>query len=201
MSRKLRALDVNKAEKNQVRVDFQSYTKPGDPATDNAPKNLFTTVDNNLLSKPTYRAFLALTNNFYRETGKAEPRVTKQEVCSRSVRFHTIISLFTTVDNNLLSKPTYRAFLALTNNFYRETGKAEPRVTKQEEEQETKTFLAAVLQSKPMQAVYSFLNTKKHPFATSPAVFEKWLKQLWFEHYSRANGVPDSSAFEHVFIG
>lgn len=29
----------------------------------------------------------------------------------------------------------------------------------------------------------------------------KWLKQLWFDHYSRARGQADTSGFEHVFVG
>ncbi|PIO67809.1 endoribonuclease XendoU [Teladorsagia circumcincta] len=146
-SRKLRQLDTNKAQRGQVRVDFQGHTKAGDVA-DNAADRLFTNVDDGLLTKPIYQQFLALTDNFYRETGKAEPRVSKKE-----------------------------------------------------EEQETTDFLTTVLQSAPMKELYQFLNSKRHPFAANPGVFGKWLHQLWFAHYSRARGVADSSGFEHVFIG
>ncbi|KRY40244.1 Poly(U)-specific endoribonuclease -like protein [Trichinella spiralis] len=31
--------------------------------------------------------------------------------------------------------------------------------------------------------------------------FKKWMHNLWFDSYSRKNGPPDSSAFEHVFMG
>jgi poly(U)-specific endoribonuclease len=30
---------------------------------------------------------------------------------------------------------------------------------------------------------------------------KRWLKQLWFAHYSRARGLTDTSGFEHIFIG
>ncbi|KAK6012266.1 endoribonuclease XendoU [Ostertagia ostertagi] len=136
-----------KLNADRFRVDFQGHTKAGDP-TDNAADRLFTNVDGSLLTKTIYQQFLALTDNFYRETGRAEPRVSKQE-----------------------------------------------------EERETMAFLSTVLKSAPMKEVYEFLNKKRHPFAANPAVFGKWLYQLWFMHYSRARGVADSSGFEHVFIG
>ncbi|KAK5980477.1 Endoribonuclease XendoU, partial [Trichostrongylus colubriformis] len=91
--------------------------------------------------------------------------------------------------------------MALTNNFYRETGKVEPRVSKEEENREIKAFLDAVLMSKPMVEVYNFLKKKGHPYAANPTVWADKIKQLWFEHYSRSRGAADSSGFEHVFIG
>jgi poly(U)-specific endoribonuclease len=30
---------------------------------------------------------------------------------------------------------------------------------------------------------------------------KRYLKQLWFAHYSRARGLSDTSGFEHIFIG
>ena len=40
-----------------------------------------------------------------------------------------------------------------------------------------------------------------HPFAKDASTFKKWIDQLWFQHYSRACGMPDTSGFEHVFMG
>ncbi|KAI1724363.1 endoribonuclease xendoU domain-containing protein [Ditylenchus destructor] len=37
--------------------------------------------------------------------------------------------------------------------------------------------------------------------AQSDIVFRDWLSQLWFGQYSRARGQPDTSGFEHVFLG
>lgn len=52
-----------------------------------------------------------------------------------------------------------------------------------------------------MQELYNWFKAKGHPIATSPQVFRFWIGQLWFSHYSRALGRPDTSGFEHVFIG
>uniref|UniRef100_A0A183FKR9 Endoribonuclease n=1 Tax=Heligmosomoides polygyrus TaxID=6339 RepID=A0A183FKR9_HELPZ len=110
-------------------------------------------------------------------------------------------TLFTKVDQSLLTKPSYSQFLALTNNFNRETGLAEPRVTVDEEKRETSTFLTTVLNSKPWKVLYEFLQQKKHPFARDATYFRYWIAQLWFVHYSRARGRADTSGFEHIFIG
>ena len=40
-----------------------------------------------------------------------------------------------------------------------------------------------------------------HPFARDPTTFRYWVAQLWFVHYSRARGLPDTSGFEHIFMG
>ncbi|KAK6040068.1 endoribonuclease XendoU, partial [Cooperia oncophora] len=109
--------------------------------------------------------------------------------------------LFVKVDESLFKKPSYRQFLALADNFNRETGNAEPRVSVTEEKRETSTFLTTVLESKPWKALYEFLHRKGHPFASSPIVFRYWIAQLWFVHYSRARGKADTSGFEHVFMG
>ncbi|VDN18211.1 unnamed protein product [Gongylonema pulchrum] len=40
-----------------------------------------------------------------------------------------------------------------------------------------------------------------HPFAKTLETFRHWIKQLWFAQYSRARGIPDTSGFEHIFMG
>lgn len=40
-----------------------------------------------------------------------------------------------------------------------------------------------------------------HPYAKDMATLKRRVEQLWFEHYSRARGLPDTSGFEHVFMG
>ncbi|RCN52130.1 endoribonuclease XendoU [Ancylostoma caninum] len=91
--------------------------------------------------------------------------------------------------------------MAMMDNFHRKTGKAEPRVSPEEEQKEVSDFLTMALASKPWQVLYDFLEQKGHPYAEDPSTFRAKIKQLWFEHYSRSKGKPDSSGFEHVFIG
>jgi poly(U)-specific endoribonuclease len=42
---------------------------------------------------------------------------------------------------------------------------------------------------------------KGHPYAADKATMKRYLKQIWFGHYSRARGQSDTSGFEHIFIG
>ncbi|VDL86871.1 unnamed protein product [Nippostrongylus brasiliensis] len=167
MSNRLRIADENKAYRGGVTVDFQGHTNTRD-TEDNAPKNLFVSVDQSLLQRPSYQNFLQLTDNFYRETGVAEPRVSQDEVSSE----------------DCFSK---KGVIAHPMCF--------------QERREIKTFLTYALSTKPWQLLYGFLDKKKYPLAKDPNVFYQWMNQLWFAHYSRAKGKADTSGFEHVFIG
>uniref|UniRef100_A0A0N4VX17 Endoribonuclease n=1 Tax=Haemonchus placei TaxID=6290 RepID=A0A0N4VX17_HAEPC len=102
----LTELDENGARRQQIKVNFQGHTTPGD-TKDNAPERLISGVDPFLFTRPTYKSLMVLFDNFHREAGKPEPRVSKQE-----------------------------------------------------DAQESLAFLTAVLQSKVMQEVYGFLNRK-----------------------------------------
>lgn len=149
MSKKLRDVDDNKVEHRQFRLNYQGQAS-SNPKVDNAKE-----------------------------------------------------SLFSYVDPKLFNKTSYSQFMSLTDNFYRKTKKAEPRVSTEEETREIKAFLDTVLKSKPWQELYKFLKEKNHPFtAKGESTFYDWIDQLWFKHYSRSKGlVLDSSGFEHVFIG
>ncbi|KAK6050603.1 endoribonuclease XendoU [Cooperia oncophora] len=104
-------------------------------------------------------------------------------------------SLFVKVDESLFKKPSYRQFLALADNFNRETGNAEPRVSVTEEKRETSTFLTTVLESKPWKALYEFLHRK----ALSYSVIGLLNSGLCTIHV--LVGKADTSGFEHVFMG
>uniref|UniRef100_A0A0K0DA69 Endoribonuclease n=1 Tax=Angiostrongylus cantonensis TaxID=6313 RepID=A0A0K0DA69_ANGCA len=110
---------------------------------------------------------------------------------TRDLQDNAAKNLFDRVDASLLRKSSYTQFIALTDNFNRETG----------EKREISNFLNNVLQSKPWKMLYDFLKQKGHPFANTPNIFRYWVEQLWFMHYSRARGRPDTSGFEHVFMG
>ncbi|CAI2314513.1 unnamed protein product [Caenorhabditis sp. 36 PRJEB53466] len=109
--------------------------------------------------------------------------------------------LFTRVDTSIFRKPSYELYLNLMDNFNRQTGIIEPRVSQSEEKNEVGKFLDVVLESNPMKELYNWFKAKGHPIAATPASFRFWIGQLWFSHYSRALGRPDTSGFEHVFIG
>ncbi|CAJ0928079.1 unnamed protein product, partial [Mesorhabditis belari] len=108
---------------------------------------------------------------------------------------------FTKVDQSLLRKSTYEQFLKMCNNFERQTGIKEPKVTNQEEKTETTQFIDLVFQTKPWKTLYEYFHKNQHPFASDPTTWRYWIAQLWFVHYSRARGLADTSGFEHVFMG
>ncbi|VDO73571.1 unnamed protein product [Heligmosomoides polygyrus] len=139
MSRKLRNADENKALPGQIMLNFQGHTNTRD-SSDSASGTLFAKVDQSLLTKPSYSQFLALMNNFNRETGLAEPRVSVDEVRLMKMKITVIFERAKTQD-------------------------------------------------------------AWHPFARDPTYFRYWIAQLWFIHYSRASGRTDTSGFEHIFIG
>lgn len=110
--------------------------------------------------------------------------------------------LFTFVDHKVFSRPTYKAFIQLLDNYTAETGEEE-EVT-YHERKEIWTFLRAIMQSGPMQFCH------KYCVANNPDVvpedrdeFLKLLYNIWFKLYTRERSGEgnDSSGFEHVFVG
>lgn len=63
--------------------------------------------------------------------------------------------LFTYVNEQLFSKPTYAAFINLLNNYQRATGRGEHFSAQQLAEQDT--FLREVMKTAVMAELYSFL--------------------------------------------
>ena len=109
--------------------------------------------------------------------------------------------LFSYVDREVFRRPTYRAFIALLDNYTAETGEAE-RVTSSERK-ENFDFLNAILETAPMQFCHKYLH-KKDPSKIPGDLegFKKVLYDIWFDLYRRERGGPqDSSGFEHVFVG
>ncbi|CEF71104.1 Poly(U)-specific endoribonuclease [Strongyloides ratti] len=107
--------------------------------------------------------------------------------------------LFTRVDPNILTKPTFKAFLQLMDNYNPEVG-YEEKVTPTEL-YETDLFLDLITNTTIGKEFYMFLYQKQHPCAVDINNYIGCLKHLWFGRYSRARGVMDSSGFEHVFMG
>merc|ERR1711936_13764 len=103
-------------------------------------------------------------------------------------------------DEELLQRPTYKAFHALFDNYNRVEGQEED-ITPQEIE-ENNQFLNLVLQTHAMKTVHELL-VRKGRASADEGEFKQKLYTLWFGPYGRRQKSPtkDSSGFEHVFMG
>eukprot|EP00118_Oscarella_pearsei_P024753 m.306723 g.306723 ORF g.306723 m.306723 type:complete len:280 (+) comp41532_c0_seq1:1357-2196(+) len=108
--------------------------------------------------------------------------------------------LFTFVSPSALQKPTYKTFIALLDNYEKET-KVPETVTPQEE-RENWAFIEAVMDTKVMKEAHSFLASKRKAQSDERS-FKKLLYKIWFQLYRRTRDTShaDSSGFEHVFVG
>lgn len=105
--------------------------------------------------------------------------------------------LFTYVDAKVFERPTYKAFLALLDNYTSATGVRE--VVTVEEEQENFAFLKLIMETPVMKYCHNYLvATGKAP--RDKEDFMRFLNDLWFGLYRRTT-TNDSSGFEHVFLG
>lgn len=109
--------------------------------------------------------------------------------------------LFTHVDHSALSRPTYKAFIALLDNYKAETGTRE-NVT-HHEKKENWRFLRTIMQTAPMQFCHKYCVANGSNVPKDRDEFMKLLYRTWFELYTRQRGGEgkDSSGFEHVFVG
>ncbi|VDN52101.1 unnamed protein product [Dracunculus medinensis] len=153
----LREEDSNKARPDQIELDFQGHTTTRDEQ-DQAKNRLFKYVDPALLKKETYKNFIALSDNFNRQTGISE--IETNEAIFICLHLLNII-----------------------------------------EKAEIDRFLQSLFTTKLWEDLYEFLHSKGHPFATDRKTLFRWVKQLWFGFYSRSRGLADTSGFEHVFMG
>jgi hypothetical protein len=109
--------------------------------------------------------------------------------------------LFKYVDTRALRRPTYQAFVALLDNYSKETGTAE--TVTDAERREVWAFLKAIMQTGPMQFCHKYCRANKpDDVPEDQEGFVKLLHKIWFELYHRSRGGrADSSGFEHVFVG
>eukprot|EP00545_Synedropsis_sp_CCMP1620_P002812 CAMPEP_0119012320 /NCGR_PEP_ID=MMETSP1176-20130426/6364_1 /TAXON_ID=265551 /ORGANISM="Synedropsis recta cf, Strain CCMP1620" /LENGTH=481 /DNA_ID=CAMNT_0006965253 /DNA_START=55 /DNA_END=1500 /DNA_ORIENTATION=+ len=109
--------------------------------------------------------------------------------------------LFTSVDTKQFrSRPTYKAFYALLDNYVAQTGVSE-KVT-DTERSEIRTFLRAIMETGPMQFCHKYCQANAQNIPSDKDGFMKLLHKIWFALYRRSRGGrEDSSGFEHVFIG
>ncbi|NXD32279.1 ENDOU endoribonuclease, partial [Spelaeornis formosus] len=105
--------------------------------------------------------------------------------------------LYKYVNEELFSKPTYASFIKLLDNYQRATGREEEVTAEELREQER--FLEEVMKTELMKELFVFLQGKER--YSSEQEFAQHLEEMWFGLYSRGDGEPDSSGFEHVFAG
>lgn len=107
--------------------------------------------------------------------------------------------LFSFVDESAFKKETFAAFISLLDNYESDTGV--PEIVTPEEEAENHKFLDCMVKTPTMKIAHKYLVQKK----LSPenlTEFKKQLYRIWFELYiRRGSSRPDSSGFEHVFVG
>lgn len=102
--------------------------------------------------------------------------------------------LFTSVAKEALQRPTYKAFVALLDNYTGHTG-SEETVTNVER-REIDVFLKSILQTAPMQYCHKYLCKHGDNIPSSISEFQELLYKIWFELYRREE-TSDSSGFEH----
>ena len=108
--------------------------------------------------------------------------------------------LFSRVDKEVFKRPTYRAFIALLDNYNAKTGVAE--VVTNSERREVSSFLRVVMQTAPMQFCHKYCLANCDNIPREKDGFMKLLQKIWFDLYNRSHGGrADSSGFEHVFVG
>lgn len=106
--------------------------------------------------------------------------------------------LFSSVDAHVFEKPTYKAFVALLDNYVAETGRAE--IVTKDELKEDNNFLQLIMDTAVMQYVHRYLLAKGKTHSVDRASFIRELDRIWFGLYGRKTA-NDSSGFEHVFLG
>ncbi|KAL7563182.1 hypothetical protein ACA910_014458 [Epithemia clementina (nom. ined.)] len=110
--------------------------------------------------------------------------------------------LFSYVNPQILQqRPTYKAFIALLDNYTPHTGQTE--VVTRAEQDEINAFLQAIMQTKPMQFCHHYCCNKQSSSTQIPSDttgFVRLLHEIWFDLYRR-EASNDSSGFEHVFVG
>mmetsp|Transcript_20566 Transcript_20566/g.23292 ORF Transcript_20566/g.23292 Transcript_20566/m.23292 type:complete len:483 (+) Transcript_20566:139-1587(+) len=109
--------------------------------------------------------------------------------------------LFTSVDSSAFLRSTYKAFIALLDNYTAETGTTE--YVSRAEKQEIWTFLRAIMQSGPMQFCHKYCVANGSDIPVDSEEFMKLLYRIWFQLYTKDHSGDghDSSGFEHVFVG
>lgn len=107
-------------------------------------------------------------------------------------------NLFSWLDDDVLTKPTYSRFCALLDNYNPHQGYKEV-VTEQDKHEEV-AFIEEIARTAPIKYLHRYL-VLKGVSSQDYDDFKTMLKSLWFNLYGRCGNSSSSSAFEHVFVG
>ncbi|KAK7091884.1 hypothetical protein V1264_009506 [Littorina saxatilis] len=123
-----------------------------------------------------------------------QTKVTDQNTADRASA-----PLFTRVDEAAInSRPTFRALLALQDNYDPVGGHAD--ILSTQENNEVNHFLDEALKTPVMKTLLDYLKCRN--LVPDEAHLRSTLKSLWFTGYPRhGHGQADSSGFEHVMVG
>jgi poly(U)-specific endoribonuclease len=102
--------------------------------------------------------------------------------------------LFSSVSREAFQRPTYKAFMALLDNYSSQTGIKETETSV--ERREIDQFLQSILQTAPMQYCHKYLCKHGDNIQTDISEFKQLLYKIWFEFYRREQ-TNDSCGFEH----
>ncbi|CAG5125891.1 unnamed protein product, partial [Candidula unifasciata] len=107
--------------------------------------------------------------------------------------------LFSHVNENKLSGPTYQTFLSLLDNYVPDKGVKESLTSS--ESSENTAFLNAILNTRVMNVLLNYLQCRG--FVNNQADLRSVLTKLWLDFYPRSgtSTVNDTSGFEHVLAG
>lgn len=105
------------------------------------------------------------------------------------------------VNDSKLQSATYDALRKMHDNYSLREG--DPEEYTDEEKQEIKHFLDAIMATRPMKIAYAY-TTDGLGRPASPDEFRELVERMWFDLYSNHFGgheAKDCSGFEHVFVG
>uniref|UniRef100_A0A8K9UD66 Uridylate-specific endoribonuclease n=1 Tax=Oncorhynchus mykiss TaxID=8022 RepID=A0A8K9UD66_ONCMY len=109
--------------------------------------------------------------------------------------------LFSFVDESIFKKESFFAFISLLDNYESDTG--EPETVTLDEEAENHKFLDCMLRMPTLKLsiAHKYL-VEKQLSPEGLLEFKEQLYRIWFVLYARrGTSRPDSSGFEHVFVG
>lgn len=107
-------------------------------------------------------------------------------------------SLFYSLSEEILRKPTFSRFCSLLDNYNPNVGYKE--VVTSEEKQEEAAFIEEISRTAPIKYLHKYLASKGIA-SESFQDFKRMMTDLWFDLYGRGGTSSCSSAFEHVFVG
>ena len=107
-------------------------------------------------------------------------------------------------EETILTKPTYKTFIALLDNYISNVGQQEE--VNREEVQENIDFINAITDTDLVKKFHELLIENDLFQGNFEVDFRRYLYITWFRLYSRnyesrKQGILDSSAFEHTFVG